>query len=77
VQIYLKDAGAAANTDANWTHYSRGDPVQVWVKPQPAGMLAVYVVNPAPSGKPASLSLDFGTLGLTCHTASVRDVWAR
>lgn len=77
VQIYLKDVGATPNADANWTHYSRADPVQVWVKPQPAKKLAVYVVNPAPSGKPASLTLDFATLGLTCHAASVRDLWAR
>lgn len=26
-----------------------GLPVQVWVKPQPAGKLAVYIVNPAPA----------------------------
>jgi hypothetical protein len=29
VQIYLKDVGATPNADANWTHYSRADPVQV------------------------------------------------
>lgn len=33
VQIYLKDVGATANADHNWTHYSRGEPVQVGAHP--------------------------------------------
>ena len=53
-------------------------PVQVWVKPQPKGALAVYVVNPTSNtGAAASVSVDFATLGLGGTTATVRDIWRR
>ena len=77
LKMYLKDVGDNQNTDANWTTYARKSPVQVWVKPQPKGALAVYVVNPAPDGKAAAVSVDFATLGLPTAAAAVRDLWSR
>ena len=75
--MYLKDTGAQANSDADWTHYSRPPPVQVWVKPQPAGALAVYVVNSNPTGKAASITVPLAKLGLSVATVHVRDIWSR
>jgi len=40
-----------------------GLPVQVWIKPQPAGKLAVYIVNPAPSSTPVAAADP-----LSCYT---------
>ena len=56
-----------------------GDQVQVWAKPQPDGALAVFVVNPSPSGKATAVSVDFATLGLppSVTAAKLRDIWAR
>ena len=64
-------SGAAAAPEAS------GFTVQVWVKPQPAGTLAVYVVNPTPNG--TDVAVDFVTLGLGAKVTgvSVRDLWAR
>jgi hypothetical protein len=76
--MYLKEEGVPANSDKNWTHYSRPAAAQVWVKPQPAGKLAVYVVNPSPSGQAVTIKVDFATLGLSsAKAASVRDLWSR
>jgi hypothetical protein len=51
--------------------------MQVWIKPQPKGKLAVYVVNPTPHG--TDVAVDFATLGLGAEVtgAGVRDLWAR
>ena len=64
-------SGAAGHMD--------GDQVQVWAKPQPNGALAVFVVNPSPSGKATAVSVDFATLGLppSVTAAKLRDIWAR
>ena len=64
-------SGAAGHMD--------GDQVQVWAKPQPDGALAVFVVNPSPSGKATAVSVDFATLGLppSVTAAKLRDIWAR
>jgi hypothetical protein len=52
--------------------------VQIWAKPQPAGTLAVYIVNPSASGKATLVTVDFKTIGLGgVKRASVRDLWAR
>ena len=77
--------GAKGGKDGNATMAKPSRPkttdaqIQVWAKPQPAGKLAVYVVNPSPSGKAAAVTVDFATLGLppTVTGASVRDVWSR
>ena len=54
-----------------------GFTVQVWIKPQPKGKLAVYVVNPTPNG--TDVAVDFATLGLGAEVTGVgvRDLWAR
>ena len=54
-----------------------GFTVQVWVKPQLAGKVAVYVVNPTPNSTEVALPLV--TLGLSAKVlkAGVRDLWAR
>jgi len=79
LKMYLKDAGVdGATGDEDWTHYSKADAVQVWVKPQPGGRLAVFVVNPAQSGKAAQVEVSFAALGIANATsASVRDIWSR
>ena len=79
LKMYLKDFGDNENAGANWTSYTRASPAQVWVKPQPKGALAVYIVNPATAGKAVAVSVDFGTLGLPKGTTAVavRDVWSR
>ena len=76
--MYLKVEGATSNTDKAWSHYTRAAAAQVWAKPQPAGRLAVYVVNPSPTGGAAIVRVDLATLGLgAAKTASVRDLWSR
>lgn len=51
--------------------------MQVWVKPQPEGKLAVYVLNPTPNV--TDVAVDLATLGLGPNVtgARVRDLWAR
>ena len=54
-----------------------GFAVQVWIKPQPKGTLAVYVLNPTPNA--TDVAVDLATLGLGPGVtgARVRDLWAR
>ena len=76
--MYLKHEGVQANTDKNWSHYSRAAAAQVWVKPQPAGKMAIYIVNPSPTGQATSIKVDFATIGLGgAKAASVRDIWSQ
>ena len=77
LKVYLKGEGVSANSDKNWSHYSRAA-AQVWVKPQSAGKLAVYIVNPSPTGQAIAVKVDLATLGLPAvKTANVRDLWSR
>lgn len=75
----VAELGEAYNTylDAEGNVTGASFPVQVWVKPQPKGKLAVYVVNPGPNA--TDVALNFTTLGLGARVtaAGVRDLWTR
>jgi len=64
---------------AKTIHTTGNLPVQVWVKPQPKGALAVYVVNPVANSTNADVEVSFADLGLpqSAATATVRDIWSR
>ena len=76
IAINQQYAGHPGRNVANITAPSGTLPVQAWVKPQPSSKLAVYVVNPSPTGN-ATVKLPFATLGLAGSAAHVRDIWAR
>ena len=76
IAINQQYSGHPGRNVANITAPSGTLPVQAWVKPQPSSKLAVYVVNPSPTGN-ATVTLPFATLGLAGSAAHVRDIWAR
>ena len=65
--------GFQRNGEVYWTSQQL-DTMQVWLKPQPGGSVAVFILNAGHASSSYSLSL--AELSVPASTWSVRDLWA-